>query len=136
MNYLMTRNGENTFDTLFNDMFRDWGIRNSMVPSVDVYEDEKAFHVEAELAGYEEKDVNVHVEKHVLHISSEKKSERNENKKYIVSERSYAKFDRAFSLPESVDEDGIKAEFKNGILDVTLPKKPVEQPKRIQVKIN
>ncbi len=136
MNYLMTRNVENGFDALFNDMFRDWGIRNSVVPSVDVYEDEKAFHVEAELAGYEESDVNVHVEKHVLHITSEKKTEKKEDRKYLVCERSFAKFDRSFSLPESVDEDGIKAEFKNGILDVTLPKKPVVEPKRIQVKIN
>jgi len=132
----MTRNATNSFDALFNDMFRDWGIRNSTIPSVDVYEDDKAYHVEAELAGYDEKDVNVNVEKHVLHISSEKKHEKKDERKYIVSERSYTRFDRAFSLPESVDEDGIKAEFKNGVLDVTLPKKPVETPKRIEVKIN
>lgn len=134
MNYLMTRN-DNDFETLFNNMFGNWGIKNSNIPSVDVFEDEKAYYVEAELAGYNEEDVNVHIEKHVLHISSEKSSSK-EGKKFIIRERSFMKFDRSFSLPESVDESGISAEFKNGVLTVTLPKKPVEKPKRIEVKIS
>lgn len=134
MNYLMTRN-DNDFETLFNNMFGNWGIKNSNIPSVDVFEDEKAYYVEAELAGYNEEDVNVHIEKHVLHISSEKSSSK-EGKKFIIRERSFMKFDRSFSLPESVDESGISAEFKNGVLTVTLPKKPIEKPKRIEVKIS
>ena len=134
MNYLMTRN-DNDFETLFNNMFGNWGIKNSNIPSVDVFEDEKAYYVEAELAGYNEEDVNVHIEKHVLHISSEKSSSK-EGKKFIIRERSFMKFDRSFSLPESVDESGISAEFKNGVLTVTRPKKPVEKPKRIEVKIS
>lgn len=134
MNYLMTRN-DNDFETLFNNMFGNWGIKNSNIPSVDVFEDEKAYYVEAELAGYNEEDVNVHIEKHVLHISSEKSTSK-EGKKFIIRERSFMKFDRSFSLPESVDESGISAEFKNGVLTVTLPKKPIEKPKRIEVKIS
>lgn len=135
MNYLMTRNAANDFDTFFNDMLGNWGVRNSSIPSVDVYEDEKAYYLEAELPGYTEDEVNVHVEKHVLHISSEKVNEKKENKKFLVRERGYMKFDRSFTLPEGINESGIEAEFSNGILKVTLPKTPVEQPKKIEVKI-
>ena len=135
MNYLMTRNAANDFDTFFNDMLGNWGVKNSSIPSVDVYEDEKAYYLEAELPGYTEDEVNVHVEKHVLHISSEKVNEKKENKKFLVRERGYVKFDRSFTLPEGINESGIEAEFSNGILKVTLPKTPVEQPKKIEVKI-
>ena len=135
MNYLMTRNAANDFDTFFNDMLGNWGVKNSTIPSVDVYEDEKAYYVEAELPGYTEDEVNVHVEKHVLHISSEKANEKKENRKFLVRERGYVKFDRSFTLPEGINESGIEAEFSNGILKVTLPKTPIEQPKKIEVKI-
>lgn len=53
----------------------------------------------------------------------------------MVRERGYVKFDRSFTLPEGINESGIEAEFSNGILKVTLPKTPVEQPKKIEVKI-
>ena len=101
---------------------------------MNVYEDSKAFYVEAELPGYTSDDVNIDVEKHVLHISSEK-IENEQDKKYVLHERGYMKFDRAFSLPEGINEEAIEAEFKNGILTITLPKLPTEQPKKITVKI-
>ncbi len=137
MNYLMTtrNNAVSDFDTFFDDMFGKWGVKNSTIPSVDVYEDEKAYYLEAELPGYTVDDVNIHVEKHVLHISSEKINEKKENKKFLVRERGYVKFDRSFTLPEGINEDQIEAEFNNGVLTVTLPKTPVEQPKKIEVKI-
>ena len=134
-NYLMTRNADNDFDTLFDDMFGDWGIRNSTYPTVNVYEDSKAFYVEAELPGYTSDEVSIDVEKHVLHISSEKVEKKHEDKKYVVHERGFVKFNRAFSLPETINEEAIEAEFKNGILTITLPKLPAEQPKKISVKI-
>lgn len=136
-NYLITRNADTDFDTFFDNVFGNWGIRNSTYPTVNVYEDSKAFYVEAELPGYESDDVNINVEKHVLHISSEKseKTDNKEEKKYVVHERLYSRFDRSFSLPEGINEDAIEAAFKNGILTVTLPKLPVEQPKKITVKI-
>ena len=134
MNYLMTRNNAMTdFDTIFDDMFGNWGVRNSTIPSVDVLEDEKNYYIEAELAGYEEKDVKVDLDNHVLHISSEKGHNRENNRKYLVRERNYVKFDRSFTLPENVDESKIDAHFENGILTITLPKVPVEQPKRISI---
>ena len=71
-NYLMTKNADTDFDTLFDNIFGNWGVRNSTYPTVNVYEDSKAFYVEAELPGYASDEVNIDVEKHVLHISSEK----------------------------------------------------------------
>ena len=133
-NYLMTKNADCDFDTLFDDVFGNWGIRNSTYPTVNVYEDSKAFYVEAELPGYTSDEVNIDVEKHILHISSEK-TEVKDEKKYVVRERGYIKFNRSFSLPEGINEEAIEAEFKNGIRTVTLPKLPVEKPKKISVKI-
>jgi len=133
-NYLMTKNADCDFDTLFDDVFGNWGIRNSTYPTVNVYEDSRAFYVEAELPGYTSDEVNIDVEKHILHISSEK-TEVKDEKKYVVRERGYIKFNRSFSLPEGINEEAIEAEFKNGILTITLPKLPVEKPKKISVKI-
>ncbi|MCF0238762.1 MAG: Hsp20/alpha crystallin family protein [Sphaerochaetaceae bacterium] len=132
MNYLV-RNNTNDFETLFDNVFGNWGIRNSTFPSVDVYEDEKGYYIEAELPGYSEEDVNLSVDKHVLHISSEKNFGK-KDKKYLVRERGFIKFDRSFSLPEGVNENAIEAEFEKGILTITLPKVPVEAPKKIEVK--
>lgn len=132
MNYLNTTND---FDRFFNDVFGNWGVRSNKIPSVDVYEDEKAFYVEAELAGYDMKDVEVNVEKHVLRISSHKRANDDKSRKYLVRERSFVEFDRAFSLPEGINEEAIDAEFRDGVLTITLPKMPVEQPKKISVKI-
>lgn len=131
----MTRNLDNTLDSFIDNMFSDWGVRKSYIPSVDVYEDSTAYHVDAELAGYREQDVNVNVDKHVLHISSNKQNQKSDTK-YLIRERSFASFDRAFTLPEDVNEDAISASFTDGILSVTLPKKPVEAAKKISIKIN
>ena len=71
----------------------------------------------------------------MLHIASEKMNKKDE-RKYVIRERNNMKFDRAFSLPEGINEGAIDAEFRNGILIVTLPKLPVQQPKKITVKVS
>lgn len=134
MTYMTTRNNDNYMDNFF-DEFCNWGVRNSNYPSVNVYEDSKAFYLEASLPGYTTEDVNINIDKHVLHISSEKTAVKDE-RKYIVRERSNVRFDRAFSLPEGINEEAIEAEFKNGILTVTLPKLPAREPKKITVKVS
>ncbi len=133
MTYMM-RNNDYYLNYLFDDMLCNWGVRNSTYPSVNVYEDSNAYVLEASLPGYSSKDVDIRIEKHVLHISSEIK-EKKDDRKYIVRERRSVKFDRAFSLPEGINESGIEAQFKNGLLIVKLPKLPVEQPRRIEVKV-
>lgn len=131
MNYMTTTD----FDRFFDNVFANFGNSKSHIPAVDVSEDNSAFYIEAELPGYNMSDVNVHVDKHVLHISSEKKEEKN-NRKYLIRERFSATFDRAFTLPENINEEAIEATFRDGVLHITLPKLPDEQPKKITVKIN
>ncbi|MFA6775153.1 MAG: Hsp20/alpha crystallin family protein [Sphaerochaetaceae bacterium] len=124
------------FEALFNDMF-NWGFGGCNLPAVDVEENDKDYVVSAELPGYKEDDVQVSVEKHVLHLSSQKaeKHEEKDGQKYLIKERGCQSFERAFSLPEDVDEANIQGSFKDGILTITLPKKPMAQPKKIQIKI-
>ncbi len=149
MKYLVTRNANpvsmvNEFDSLFNNFWNDWGIPSSKIPPVDIHETDDAYVLEAELPGYNEKDVNVSVEKHVLRISSvkeackdedEKEEKHSKDKNYLVRERCYQSFERSFTLPEGIDEDHITGEFKNGGLVLSMPKLPVEKPKKIDVKL-
>ena len=145
MAYLTTRNNYRTpvvspFDSLFSSMLDDWGLTSSKIPPVDITETDKAYILEAELPGYKQDDVKVNIEKHVLRLSSAKQTTKEEKdpkdeKKLLICERRSQSFERAFSLPEDVDEDKIEGEFANGVLTVTLPKKKVVQPKSIEVKI-
>jgi len=92
-------------------------------PAVDVTEDDKGYKITAELAGLEEKDVNVTVTGGMLTIKGEKSYEKDEkNKNRHVSERAYGSFQRSFALPEGVDADKISADMAKGVLTVTLPK--------------
>ncbi len=142
MAYLTTRNNSGTrmvspFDSLFSNMLGDWGLTSSKIPPVDITETDKAYILEAELPGYKQEDVKLNIEKHVLRLSSTKQTtkEEKDEKKYLICERHSQSFERAFSLPEDVNEDKIEGEFSNGVLTVTLPKKEVVQPKSIEVKI-
>ena len=141
MKYLAKNNNNypmvSGFNSLFDDFFGDWGITSSRVPPVDITEKDDAYILEAELPGYKQEDVNVHVEKHVLRISSSKQTceEEKEGRRSLVKERCFQSFERAFTLPEDVTEEGIEGEFADGILKITLPKQEVEQPKKIEVKI-
>ncbi len=145
MKYIVTRNSNpvsvgRDFDSLFNSFWNNWGLPTTKTPSVDIWETEKNYVVEAELPGYCEKDVDVHIDKHVLKISSlheaekETKKEEKESPNYLIRERSCQSFERSFTLPEGIDEDNIEGEFKNGVLTITIPKVEAKQPKKIDVK--
>jgi HSP20 family molecular chaperone IbpA len=139
MKYYVTYNRNNpasNFESLFNDLFADWGSTAAKVPAVDIYEKEKAYVIEAELAGYKQDEVSVNVDKHVLRIASEKETLKDaDDRKMLVRERIFRKFERSFSLPEDVDEAKIEGEFTDGVLTLTLPKKKELLPKTIEVKI-
>ena len=93
------------------------------VPAVDIAETDKAYEITAELAGMDEKNIEVKFADGVLTIRGEKKDEKEEKKKdYYLSERRYGSFQRSFAVPDGVDTDKIEAHFKNGVLTVTLPK--------------
>ncbi|WP_257165431.1 Hsp20/alpha crystallin family protein [Bradyrhizobium sp. SRS-191] len=100
----------------------------AVAPAVDVAEHDNAYELTAELPGLDEKNVEVKVASGVLSIKGEKQEDKEETKKdYYVRERSYGAFERSFQIPDGVDTDKIEAVFKQGVLKVTLPKKPEVQ---------
>lgn len=101
-------------------------------PTVDVIEKENAYELTAELPGLEEKNIEVKLANGDLMIKGEKEEEKTEKKKdYRLHERRFGSFERRFSVPESVDADKIEASFKDGLLKLTLPKKPeAQKPER------
>lgn len=106
-------------------------------PMVDVSEDDKAFQITADLPGLTEKDIDVTLSGDMLTIGGERREEREEkDRNYHFSERRLGSFRRAFSLPQGVDRDKIDANFKNGVLRLTLPKtqEAMQQQKKIEVK--
>jgi len=103
-------------------------------PTVDIFEDEAAIQVKADLAGVKKEDVHIEVENSVLTLRGERKLEHEEKKKgYHRVERAYGAFSRSFALPDTVDTDKIDAAFRDGVLNVTIPKRPAAQKKQIKV---
>jgi HSP20 family protein len=106
-------------------------------PRCDIFEDEEGVSLRFELAGVEPKDVDIRFENGVLTLRGERKMEKEENREhYHRVELSYGTFTRSFSLPGTIDPEKIRAESKNGVLTVLLPKRPEAKPKSIQVKVN
>jgi HSP20 family protein len=106
----------------------------SFTPAVNIFEDKEGIHLTAEVPGMKPEDVHVNVENRVLTISGERKLERAEDKDgYHRIERTYGKFSRSFTLPDTIDGDKISATLKDGILTVLLPKRAASQPKKITV---
>ncbi|MEQ9144449.1 MAG: Hsp20/alpha crystallin family protein [Parvibaculaceae bacterium] len=96
-----------------------------MSPNIDIRENDKKITLTAELPGMEEKDVDLSVKDRLLTLKGEKKYEHEDKKDDAVRiERRYGSFRRSFTLPSSVDEEGIKASFDKGVLTVEMPKKP------------
>jgi HSP20 family protein len=111
--------------------------RGQWMPAVDIIEDEKEFCVKVELPEVRKEDVHVTVENGVLTVHGERKSEKEEKKKrYHRVERSYGSFTRSFGLPEGADAGKVRAEFKDGLLQVHLPKSEAAKPKQIEVKVD
>jgi HSP20 family protein len=105
-------------------------------PLADITEDDKEYVIKAELPDVKKEDVKVTVENGVLTISGERKFEREEKKKkYHRVERAFGTFVRSFSLPDVADASKVKAEFKNGMLTVHLPKSEHAKPKQIEVNV-
>jgi HSP20 family protein len=105
-------------------------------PLVDIAEDDKEYVVKAELPEVKKDDVKVTVENGVLTVSGERKFEKEEKgKRYHRVERAYGSFVRSFSLPDDADDAQVKAEFKDGVLQVHVAKQEKARPKTIEVKV-
>ena len=110
------------------------GASVSWIPHVDVREQDGQFVVTADLPGVEGKDIEVTADKGVLTIKGERRSEKQSSKDgYERVERASGTFLRRFTLPASVDAEAIKATHVNGVLEVTIPKRPEAQPRRVTV---
>jgi HSP20 family protein len=130
------------FDRLFKEAFtplfgegelstRTWA------PPVDIYETENDIVVKAELPGIEPKDVDVKVEDNTLYLKGERKFEKETKEdNYHRVERSYGAFARSFSLPNSINTEKVKAEYKDGLLTLTLPKREEAKPKTIKIDVS
>jgi len=127
-----------------NRVFEDAAVRGwkndepsattSWSPAVDIYETDSEIMVQAELPGVDRKDIALQLENNVLTLKGDRRFEKETNQEnYHRIERSYGAFCRAFTIPTIVDEDKIRADYRDGILKIALPKK--EQVKAKQIKI-
>jgi len=115
---------------------REGMISADWSPSVDIIEDDKEFLVKAELPEVQKQDVHVTVDNGYLTIQGERKFENEQkNKRFHRSERAYGSFVRSFSLPEGADPSKVRAEFKDGLLQIHMPKSDKAQRKLIEVKV-
>lgn len=106
-------------------------------PAVDIYETQQEIVVKAELPDLKQEDIQVSVDNDRLSIRGERKFESEvKRENYHRVERSYGTFSRSFSLPPTVDQEKIRADYKNGVLTVNLPKREIAQTKQINVEVN
>ena len=116
------------------DIFGDFDRTGSKVTDMrcDVYEKDGKYNVEMDVPGYEKSDISIECNDGILTITAERnqENESNEDKNYIRRERIYGKVSRSFSFSD-INEDEIKAEFKNGTLKITIPKKEISQTKKV-----
>jgi HSP20 family protein len=119
--------------------FNNWGLDSKdcdcvWAPSVDVAESEKQYEIVAEVPGLKKEDIKISFENGLLTLSGERKQETGEKERnYHRIERSYGKFERSFRLPEEVDSEAIKANYKNGVLKLEIPKTEKALPKQIAI---
>lgn len=129
--------------SLFNSLFDDdgvsfprlWNTRTMPVPKVDVKETKDTYTLLMDLPGRKEGDVDLSLKDNVLTISSstENKAEEKDDT-YLIRERSYSSFTRRFTLPDDVQAECVKASFKNGVLEVTMPRnKAVSETRKIAI---
>ena len=130
----------------FEDFFKDFGkgfwvkpyampAETDLTMKIDVTEDDKGFSVKADIPGVKKEDIQVDVDEDRISVRAEVKKETEEKKgeKVVYSERSYGMVSRSFSLPAAVDAKGAKAEYKDGVLNLVLPKKSNGSAKRIAI---
>ena len=134
-----------TYVTSFKPMFEpffgrfnfsdDQMTSGTWAPPVDVAEDNNHILVKVEVPGMEEKDLRVNFEDGLLTVSGERQFERKDDRNYHRIERAYGSFVRTFSLPRTVDANAIRADYKNGVLEIAIPKKDEAKPKQIQINV-
>ncbi len=128
------------FDRLFREAFGSFGegevSTRTWAPAVDIYETGNDIVVRAELPGIKPDEVEVKVEDNTLYLKGERKFEKETKEdNYHRIERTYGSFARSFSLPNSIDAEKVAAEYKDGLLTLTLPKREEAKPKTIKINV-
>jgi HSP20 family protein len=136
---------QDRMNRLFDDAFRgnprtqsedEWTLGGSWAPVVDIFEKDGSIVLKAELPGVDPKSVDIRVENNTLSLRGERKLDSEvKRESYHRVERSYGTFARSFTLPTVVDTEKIKADFKDGVLQLTLPKREEAKPKQIQIQV-
>lgn len=107
------------------------------VPAIDMYETENDIVIKAELSGVTKEDIDIEVKDGILSLKGERKKDKDiKEENYHRVERYYGSFHRRFTLPSHVDSGKVKAKFKDGLLEITLPKAEVAKPKKIEVDVS
>jgi len=131
---------QDQMNRLFEDSFfrprSDTSALTTWAPAVDIYETADELVVKADLPEINEKDLDVRVENNTLTIRGERKFEQTVSEdNYLRVERAFGSFSRSFSLPSTVNADAIKADYRNGVLTVRMPKHEESKPKQIRVNV-
>ena len=132
-----------SYDSQLNRLFTDFFGRTSQdqnltswAPAVDIFEGEHELVVKADLPDIKPEELDIRVENNILTIRGERKFEKKaEEKNYLRVERSYGSFARSFSLANTVNSEAIKADYKDGVLTLSIPKREEAKPKQIKVNI-
>jgi HSP20 family protein len=131
---------QDQINRLFNGTFErtsDDSSLSAWAPAVDIYETEHELVVKADLPDVDPKDLDIRVENNILTIRGERKFEKKVNEEnYLRVERSYGSFARSFTLANTVNSEAIKAEYQNGVLTLTVPKREEAKPKQIKVNVS
>ena len=124
---------------LFETSYRGRGDNSALTtwaPAVDIYETENELVLKADLPDVDEKDLDIQIENNMLTIRGERKFNHEvKEDNYLRIERTYGAFSRSFSLPNTVNAEAIKAEYKNGVLRVELPKRAESKPRQVKVNV-
>lgn len=125
------------FEDAFTRLFNEPQTNRPWSPAVDIYETENELVLKADLPDVDQKDIDVRVENQTLTIAGQRKFEKEEKRKgFHRIERSYGNFVRSFAVPNAFNTDQIAAQYKNGVLTVTLPKKETAKPRQVKVEVN
>ena len=133
----LRRRMDSLFDDFFGDLFdgRQTDLARGWNPKVDIFEEDDQFVVKAELPGVEKDKIAIDINGRVLTVKGERASENEvKEKNYYRQECAYGTFQRSFTLPNETDSEQIKAEYKDGVLRVSIPKPEARQPKKITVR--
>jgi HSP20 family protein len=137
-NFRGTSTLQDQISRLFNDAFERTGQESNLTawaPAVDIYENEHELVVKTDLPDIDPKNLDIRVENNILSIRGERKFEKQVSEdNYLRVERAYGSFSRSFSLANTVNPDGIKADYQNGVLTLVVPKR--EEAKLKQIKVN